>query len=157
LIRDMEHRTFNHEELTFEHDDEEFIYTFHGFPPTGIEKVKMRRLKPLPATDLYDLVYPNGKLLSAHTAVIVLYKATTQGQPMIGFLPDVLRTVLKSTGSKEAMVAGLKKAFDVFPVKNPIANVDDVMAFVEPYAPWQVYFRSTKANIVGYYLDDREK
>jgi hypothetical protein len=132
-----EQRTFNHEELSFEHDDEEFIYVFHGFPPTGIEKVTLRRACPLPASD-HEIIFPNGTALVAHTAVLVLYKASLGGQPMIGFLPDVLKTVLRGALSRESTVAGVKRAIEAFPVKNAVAKVEDVMAFVEPYAPWKV-------------------
>ena len=149
-----EQRTFNHEEISFEHDDDEFVYVFFGFPPTGTEKVTIRRIIPHPSTS-EETIYPKGKSSVGHTAVLVLYKASLGGQPMLGFLPDVLKTVLRNAGSREAMVTGLKSAIAAFPVVSPIAKVEDVMAFVEPYAPWtarphapfQVHLRLNEANI----------
>lgn len=130
-------RNFNHEELSFEHDEEEWIYVFFGFPPSGVEKVKIRRVHPLPPVS-EEVVYPNGTAIVANTAILVLFKASMGGQPMIGFLPDLLKGILKASSGREATMAGLKKAIDAFAVKTAIAKVDDVMSFIEPYAPWGV-------------------
>src|SRR5271169_258011 len=131
-----EQRTFNHEVLSLEHNEGEFIYIFHGFPPTGIEKVTLRRVRPLPASD-DEINFPNGTSLVAHTAALVLYKVSLFcNQSMIGFLADVLKTVLRSAATRENTIAGLKRAIEAFPVKNAVAKVEDIMAFVEPYAPW---------------------
>jgi len=130
-------RNFNHEEISFEHEDEEFIYSFFGFPPSGIEKVKLRRVYPLPATG-EEIVYPNGTILVAHTAILVLFKASSGGQPMIGFLPHALRAILRASSSREATINGLRKAIEAFPVRSPIAKVEEVMKFLGPYAPWTV-------------------
>jgi hypothetical protein len=36
------------------------------------------------------------------------------------------------------MVVGLRNAIESFPTSKPIATVEEIMSFVEPYAPWKV-------------------
>lgn len=129
---------FQREEVQFMHDNEDFVYRFDRFD-SG--KIAFRQLKPIGLAQEVD-IYPNGKMQFANTAVIVLFKAATSGQPLKGFLPDVLRTMLDLYVSKDAMIANLSKTITSFQAKTPIAFMEDVIRFVDPYAPWTV-------NVVG--------
>jgi hypothetical protein len=125
---------FEREEVTFVHDDEDFIYSFHHFD-TG--KITFKRIWPAAKSQEGEVViHPSGQKPVANTAVIVLYKAASGGQHMTGFLPGVLRTMMSTYSTKEACVAHLTKAIQSFPVRSPIATIDDILKFVHPYAPW---------------------
>lgn len=128
---------FEREEVQFIHDDEEFIYNFHHFD-SG--KITFKRLDPTaPTQEAEVVIHPAGKTHLANTAIIVLYKAARSSQPMKGFLPNVLITMLELYASKEALNMDLEKAISSFQVKSPIASVEEVMKFAEPYSPWAVY------------------
>jgi hypothetical protein len=135
---------FEREEVQFIHDDVEFIYNFHRFD-TG--KITFKRLDPTaPIQGAEEVIYPAGKPHLANMAIIVLYKASASGQMMSGFLPNVLRTMLELNPSKEVTKNNLANAILSFNVKNPIASIEQVIKFVEPYASWAVY--SPKRSIV---------
>jgi hypothetical protein len=136
---------FEREEVQFIHDDVEFIYNFHRFD-TG--KITFKRRDPTaPIQGGEEVIYPAGKPHLANMAIIVLYKASESGQMMSGFLPNVLRTILELNPSKEVTKTNLANAILSFKVKNPIASIEQVMNFVEPYASWVVY--SLKRSIVN--------
>jgi hypothetical protein len=127
---------FEREEVQFIHDDEDFVYSFHCFD-SG--KITFKRLWP--ATKESEIViFPGGQKALANTAIIVLYKAAASGQQLSGFLPNVLRRVLDMYISKDALLEHLGRAITNFQVKSPICQVEKVMEFVGPYAPWMVCF-----------------
>jgi hypothetical protein len=126
---------FEREEVSFIHDDEEFIYSFRF--DSG--KVTFKRLQPAAKFQETEVVlHPAGEKAIASTAVIVLYKALGSGITLGGFLPDTLRTIMKLYPSKEALVANLNRSIQFFPAKTAIASVDAVIKFITPYAPWTV-------------------
>jgi len=136
---------FEREEVQFIHDDVEFIYNFHRFD-TG--KITFKRLDPTaPIQGAEEVIYPAGKPHLANMAIIVMYKASESGQKMSGFLPNVLRTMLELNPSKEVTNTNLGNAILSFKVKTPIAPIEQVMKFVEPYAPWVVH--SSQKSIVN--------
>jgi hypothetical protein len=133
---------FEREEVQFMHDDEDFVYSFHRFD-NG--KITFKRLFPSASAQEGEVViYPCGKKYLANTAVIVLYKAAASGQQLSGFLPNVLRTMLDLYLSKETLLQNLSKAILSFQVNTAIASIEEVMEFIEPYAPWAVHSQTRR-------------
>ena len=127
---------FEREEVQFTHDEEDFVYSFHRFD-TG--KITFKRLWPAaPLQDAEVIIHPGDKKPLANMAIIVLYKAATLGQQMSGFLPNVLRTMLDMYDSKETLKLQLSRSIASFQARNPIAELDQVVEFLDPYAPWSV-------------------
>jgi|SRR5947207_15695954 len=143
----VEKLLFEREEVQFAHDDEDFVYVFHRFD-SG--KIMFKRLFPnAVAQEAEVVIYPGGKKHLANTAVIVLYKAAVSGQQLSGFLPNVLRTMLDLFLSKEVLNQNLSKAISSFQVNTPIAAVEDVMEFVEPYSPWAVFSQKGRVLLIS--------
>lgn len=139
--------TFEREEVEFTHDDRDIIYSFHQFE-SG--KITLRRTWPTaPVHESEIVIFPEGGRKNVNTAIIVLYKATANGQPMRGFLPNALKTMLKLYSSPEVLLSNLKDSIDTFQSKTPIASVDKIMEFVTPYAPWGVYLQNVCELIEG--------
>ena len=129
---------FDWEDVFFIHDDEEFIYSFHRFDNGKISFKKLVPNAPAGQEESEVVIYPGGKKHLANTAVIVLYKGVASGQPLTGFLPNILHTMLDMYISEEGLKTNLEKSIASFQVTTPIADVDKVLEFVLPYAPWRV-------------------
>jgi hypothetical protein len=138
-------QTFDREEVQFTHDDEDFVYYFNRFESKKITFKQLKPLGPIPEVD----IYPSGTPQLANTAIIILFKAATSGhQPLKGILPDILRTMLDLYSTKDTMVANLSKTIFSFRAKKPIAIIEDVVQFVEPYASWKVKMLSDVVRLM---------
>jgi hypothetical protein len=127
---------FQREEIQFSYNDEDFVYMFQRFD-SG--KFTMRRLLSATAPPQPEIgLHPNGDKPLISTAVIVLCKAAQSGQELKGHLPNVLRLMLDGYSARADLKSDLANAISSFPAKAPIATVDKVMEFAEPYAPWMV-------------------
>jgi hypothetical protein len=139
------------EEVEFEHDNVQYVYLFlepreddsnpsscSTGPATNTHKrYQFRRKRPLCTIGEQQLL-PGGKNIARHTAIVVLFKASEGGIGMVGFLPKVLKMILEKSNGREGMMNQLRLAIEGFQTVNPIASVEEVMKFVEPYAPWKV-------------------
>jgi hypothetical protein len=125
---------FDHEEVSFVHDNEEFIYNFHQFDSGRITFKRQNKLAQEPEVE----VFPAGEKQIRIFVPIVLYKVKSSGVKMNGILPEVLSKLLELY-TKEQFETDLKRALLVFPhVNTKIATVGEIMEFVAPYAPWTV-------------------
>jgi hypothetical protein len=129
---------FNREEVSFEHNGEEFIYSFHQFE-SG--RITFKRLWTNGHTQESEVeIYPAGEKSIRMSVPVVLFKAHASGLEMNGILPNILTKLLGLYSSKAQFETDVKYAINFFPVKTLISTVKEVIEFVAPFAPWTVYF-----------------
>jgi hypothetical protein len=131
-------QNFDYEEVYYNYNNEEIIYTFI-LGESGRITFKRRRTAPTwQETDVE--VYPGGGKAMRTSATIVLYAARSTTQ-MNGILPHVLGKLLSLYESREQFETDVKHGIAVFPQKD-IGTVGGIMEFVAPYAPWTVLLSS---------------
>jgi hypothetical protein len=140
------------EEVEFVYNDETFIYSFRSRGDARITFKRVWNSSSHPIQEAEIDVYPNACLAAVNTAVLVLFKAATWklGVPMPTFIPKTLGKLLASKGyiSREVLERNLRGAIGTFNgtrtggQKNSkrarIAEIGEVMEFLEPFTPWGV-------------------
>jgi hypothetical protein len=128
--------SFDREEVYFEYNNEDFLYTFQR---SESGRITFKRMLTAPTwQETFVEVYPGGEKAIRTSATIVLFAAHAMGTPMNGILPDVLRKLLGLYESLEQLETDMEHGIAVFPQKG-IGNVGDIMEFVAPYTPWAVF------------------
>jgi len=136
------------EEVEFVYNEQTFIYRFRSRDSISIS---FRRIWNTPGhtpESAWMRIYPEAVLPVINAAVLVLYKAATwkPGMPMPQFIPAMLSKLLKwPYSSKEMLEQSMKGSIDTFGTvggipfgKEKIAELSQVMNFLEPYTPWGV-------------------
>ena len=120
----------------FEHEGEEFQYTFYlGRGTISFERKPCKQSGKQTSKTQRDNLYPGGDPRLVSVAIIILYKAydgtRSQSNILHMILPNLVKTISRETWPNE-----LKLSVQGFGGKSPVADVKSIMRFIEFYSDW---------------------
>src|SRR5438045_2393666 len=121
---------FEWEEVTFNHNNEVYIYRFH-WPENG--KIRFKRMWP--AAKSHEVELGIDTSIQNVVAIIVLHKCVSTGTlpgGLAGFLPEILKMILQLYVSKDLFKAAITDAYDSFGMKPTTIEIEGVIKFIEP-------------------------